>query len=335
MADTAAPRGAPAVHPTAASVATWEHPGGGLTLDRTRVMGVVNLTPDSFHDGGKLMVDDVDAPNVSVALRRCEQIVGAGADLLDLGGESTRPGAATIGGRRECARVLPVLERLRDHPRLRGASVSIDTRHADVARAALRAGAVIVNDVSGLADPEMAAVVAAAGAGLVIGHLRGDPSTMQRDIHFADLLSEIADELCLAVARAEAAGIPRARIVVDPGIGFGKTAEHSAALVASSAWLRAATGCPVMIGASRKSFVGTIVGRAAPRPGDRPDDRLVGSLAAALVAAEHGASVVRVHDVRETVEALAVARAIRTAFDRARNVREQARGPAPDPEGSA
>ena len=276
-------------------------------------MGVVNLTPDSFHDGGKLMVDEVDAPNVSVAIRRCEQLVAAGADILDLGGESTRPGAPTIGVDRECERVLAVIERLGHHPQLSAVPISIDTRHAEVARRALQAGAVIVNDVSGLADPDMAAVVAAAGAGVVIGHLRGDPMTMQQHIRFADLLGEIAEELGAAVERVVSAGLSRAHIVVDPGIGFGKTSAQSAALVASAGWLRAATGCPVLIGASRKSFLATLVGGLA---GSRPADRLVGSLVAAVIAVERGAAVLRVHDVRETVEALAVARAVRLAFDR-------------------
>jgi len=294
--------------------AVWICRDRHVALDRPRVMGVVNLTPDSFHDGGKLVVDDKDAPNVSVAVRRCEQLVAAGADLLDLGGESTRPGAATIGVERECARVLPVLERLRDHAGLAHVPISIDTRHAEVARRALAAGAVIVNDVSGLADPDMGGVVAAAGAGLVIGHLRGEPGSMQHGIRFADLLGEIAGELAAAVDRARAAGSTLASVVVDPGIGFGKTAEQSAALVASASWLRAATGCPVMIGASRKSFLSALVGG----PGDprRPADRLVGSLAAAVIAVERGAAVIRVHDVRETVEALAVARAVRLAFER-------------------
>lgn len=277
-------------------------------------MGVVNLTPDSFHDGGKLVVDEVDAPNVSVAVRRCEQLVAAGADILDLGGESTRPGAPVISVDRECARVLPVLERLRDTPSLVDVPLSIDTRHAEVAREALARGVVIVNDVSGLADPKMAAVVADARAGLVIGHLRGEPASMQRNIRFADLLGEIASELAAAVERALAAGSTRDQLVVDPGIGFGKTAEQSAALVASANWLRSATGCPVMIGASRKSFLSAILGPADAR---RPADRLVGSLAAALIAVERGAAILRVHDVRETVEALGVARAIRLALERA------------------
>jgi len=285
----------------------WLHARGVLALDRPHVMGIVNLTPDSFHDGGKLMVDDVDEANVSVALRRCEQLVGWGADILDLGGESTRPGAAEVSADRERSRVLPLLVALAR----RGLEVpiSVDTRHAEVAEAALAAGASIVNDISGLADPAMVAVVARSGAGLVIGHLRGEPMTMQDRIAFADVLGEVASELAVVVERCVAAGIARERILVDPGIGFGKTAEQSAALVAAAGWLRAATGCHVLIGASRKSFLGVLAGAKAT-------DRLIPSLSAALVAAERGASVLRVHDVRETVEALAVARAIRIAYDR-------------------
>jgi dihydropteroate synthase len=285
----------------------WAHARGVLALDRPRVMGIVNLTPDSFHDGGKLMVEDHDEANVSVAVRRCEQLVGWGADLLDLGGESTRPGAVEVPPARELTRVLPVLAAL--ERRALEVPISIDTRHAEVAREALAAGASIVNDISGLADAAMLDVVAASGAGLVLGHLRGEPRTMQDRIAFADVLGEVADELAALVQRCVAAGVARERILVDPGIGFGKTAEQSAALVAAAGWLRAATGCDVLVGASRKSFLGVLAGAKGV-------DRLVPSLAAALVAAERGASVLRVHDVRETTEALAVARAIRIAFDR-------------------
>jgi dihydropteroate synthase len=270
-------------------------------------MGIVNLTPDSFHDGGKLMADDGDIANVSVALRRCQQLVEQGADIVDLGGESTRPGAREVAPEREQARVLPLLQAI-GRAGLE-VPVSIDTRHAEVARAAITAGASIVNDVSGLADPAMLDVVAATGAGLVLGHLRGEPRTMQDRIAFADVVGEVADELAVAVERCTAAGVARERILVDPGIGFGKTAEQSAALVASAGWLRAATGCRVLVGASRKSFLGVLAGAAA-------SDRLIPSLSAALVAAERGADVLRVHDVRETSCALAVARAIRIAWDR-------------------
>jgi dihydropteroate synthase len=285
----------------------WLHARGATTLGQPRVMAVVNVTPDSFFDGGKLMAAGSEVPNVSVVARRCAQLLAQGADLLDVGGESTRPGATPVAPAQEAARVLPVIERLVADGV--GAPISIDTRHAEVARAAIAAGAAIVNDVSGLGDSAMADVVARTRAGLVVGHLRGEPRTMQEDVRFADLLREVTCELIASVERAVAAGVERARIVVDPGIGFGKTAEQSAALVAAAGWLREATGCPVLIGASRKSFLGALAG-------ERGSDRLIGSVAAALVAVERGASILRVHDVRETVEALAVARAIRAAYAR-------------------
>lgn len=290
----------------------WVHSAGVLSLERPRVMGIVNLTPDSFHDGGRLY--EGERLDVAAAVRRSEALRREGADILDLGGESTRPGAQPVDPRVELERVLPVLRGLAGLD----VAVSVDTRHAGVAREAIAAGAAIVNDVSGLADPDMARVVADSEAGLVIGHMRGDPATMQREVRFVDLLREITDELAEAVERAVSAGIERPRIVVDPGIGFGKTAEQSAALVAASNWLRQATRCPVMIGASRKSFLSAIVGGG-------PHDRLPGSLAAALVAVERGASVLRVHDVVATVHALAVARSIRAAYDAA-EAQAQARG---------
>jgi dihydropteroate synthase len=290
------------------------HATGVLSLARPRVMAVVNLTPDSFHDGGRLMVEEGDVPNVAVALRRCEQLVLAGADVLDIGGESTRPGATPVDASRELGRVLPLVEGLRRHASLREVPISIDTRHAEVARQALMAGAAIVNDVTGLADPAMADVVAQAGAGLVIGHLRGEPATMQNDVAFTDLFREVEDELVARVEVAVAAGCARERILVDPGIGFGKRYEHSAALVASGDRLRAATGCEVLIGASRKSFLASLTGGASDN--GRGADRLVGSVVAAAIAVVHGAKVVRVHDVRETVEALSVALGITDAYGR-------------------
>ncbi|HWB82166.1 MAG TPA: dihydropteroate synthase [Nannocystaceae bacterium] len=288
-----------------APAAAWALRGRLLAFDRPRIMGVVNLTPDSFYDGGKLIADDVDTPNVSVAARRCEQLVGWGADVLDLGGESTRPGATPVPPDRELARVRPVIERLVALGIT--APISIDTRHAEVAAGAITAGAAIVNDISGLADPAMADVVAAAEAGLVIGHLRGEPATMQHEVRFVDVVREVADELALAVERAMPAGIARERIVVDPGIGFGKAPEHSAALMAASCELQAATGCPVLVGASRKSFLATLIG-------DPKADRLAASIAAAVLAVERGAAIVRVHDVQQTAHALQVAYAIDRAW---------------------
>ncbi len=259
-------------------------------------MAVLNVTPDSFHDGGRL----TDLEGVRVAAQRA---LDAGAKVLDVGGESTRPGAEEVDVDEELRRVVPAIRVVAEL----GLPVSVDTRRAAVARAALEAGAAIVNDVSGLADPDMVSVVAGRNAGLVIGHLRGVPETMQAAITFSDLVSEIAGELSRSIEHATAAGVSTEQIVVDPGVGFGKTAEQSAALVAASAVLQARLGVPVMIGASRKSFIGAVVPST-------PAQRLPGSLAAAVLAVRHGAAVVRVHDVSETVQALAVASAIEQAF---------------------
>ncbi len=286
----------------------WVHAQGVMSLARPRVMAIVNVTPDSFSDGGRFVRDAGAAPDVTAVREAAEQLVRAGADILDVGGESTRPGATPVDPSEELQRVLPVIEQLRGL----GVPVSIDTRRAEVARAATSAGASIINDVSGLADPQMAEVAARSGAGLVIGHMRGVPATMQQGIRFGDLLREVTDELAAAVERAVRAGVERPRIVVDPGIGFGKSAEQSAALVAAAGWLRQATHCPVLVGASRKSFLGVLAGVS----GAAPEQRLTASVAAALVAVERGASIIRVHDVRETVEALSVASSIRAAFAR-------------------
>jgi dihydropteroate synthase len=270
-------------------------------------MAVLNLTPDSFYDGGKLLAPGADRPNVSVVVRRARELLRQGAELLDLGGESTRPGAAPTDPDREQARVLPVLEVLaRELPNV---PLSIDTRHADVARAAVAAGVSIVNDISGLSDPHMLDVLAASRVGIVIGHLRGQPSSMQDTISFRDVVNEVCEELSSTVDRAARGGIDRARIVVDPGIGFGKTANQSSALIGSGAQLEAATGCPVLIGASRKSFLGQITGRTL-------NDRLVASVAAAVVAVERGAKILRVHDVQATVDALQVVDAVNASAGR-------------------
>ncbi len=272
-----------------------------MELEPPVVMAVLNATPDSFHDGGALSpAGEVDPDRVHASAAAA---VRAGARLLDVGGESTRPGASPVDAEQERARVLPAIRAMLPL----GVAVSVDTRRASVAEAALEAGAVIVNDVSGLADPAMAEVVARHGAGLVIGHLRGQPDTMQASIEFGDLLCDIADELQVSIGHARDAGVSLGHVVVDPGVGFGKTASQSAALVACSATLERAVGVPVMIGASRKSFIGAVIPSA-------PADRLPGSLAAAVVAVQHGAAVIRVHDVAETVQALAVSAAVERAW---------------------
>ncbi len=284
--------------------AAWVHARGSITLARPRVMAIINVTPDSFYDGGRLY--DQQQPRLDAVLEAARRHVEHGADLLDVGGESTRPGADPVEPAQERQRVVPIIEALCADPALRDVPISVDTRRASVAEAALEAGASIVNDVSGLADPAMAEVVARRGAGVVIGHLRGQPRTMQAQVRFGDVLAEVAAELRERVEAAVAAGVEPERIVVDPGIGFGKTAEQSAALVAAAGMLGEATGCPVLIGASRKSFLGALT--KAP-----VEQRLAGSLAAALVAVDNGASIVRVHDVAQTVQALTVSRSIRRA----------------------
>lgn len=300
----------------------WAHARGSLSLAEPGVMAIVNITPDSFFDGGNLLPPGGDDPNASVALRLCRAYLQQGAHLFDLGGESTRPGSQPVAPEVELQRVLPVLRRLLADPELAGVPVSVDTRRAAVAAAAMRGGAAIINDVSGLADPEMAAVAADTGAGLVIGHLRGEPATMMQGIRFERVLPEVAGELARAVERALRAGVHEDRIAVDPGIGFGKTAEHSAALVASSDYLMRETGCPVVIGASRKAFLGAITGRPV-------QERLGASVAAAVVAALHGAAVLRVHDVGPTAEALKIAVACRRARAAAEAEARGAEPPAP------
>jgi dihydropteroate synthase len=277
-----------------------------LTLgERPLVMGILNLTPDSFSDGG--LWDEPER-----AVERGLRMLAEGADLLDLGAESTRPGggvygegARTVPAEEEAERLLPVLEALR---RETAAPLSVDTRKGRVARLALAAGADLINDVSALADPELAGAVAAAGCPLVLMHSRGELASMQKSIHFRDVVGEVRSELALAMDRAEAAGIPAGQLVLDPGIGFGKTAEQNLALIARFDEL-AALGRPLLVGASRKSFIA----RAAARPGapaPAPGERLGGSLAAVAWAAALAAAVVRVHDVAETVQFLAVFRAV-------------------------
>ncbi|MEW5737365.1 MAG: dihydropteroate synthase [Myxococcota bacterium] len=263
---------------------------------RTYVMGVVNVTPDSFSDGGKFL-----APDAAVA--QGEALVSAGADLLDIGGQSTRPGARAVSEQEELDRVLPVVERLR---RAVDVPLSIDTSRAGVARAALAAGAALVNDVTGLADDALLAEVAKAKAGACAMHMQGTPETMQRSPSYADVVGEVLDFLEAALKRAEAAGLSRHAVLVDPGIGFGKTAGHNLYLLRRLGELKL-LGAPVLVGTSRKSFLGALTG------GKEPGERLVASTASAAIAAVGGADMVRVHDVRETKDALAVADAVMRA----------------------
>ncbi len=265
---------------------------------RTYLMGVLNVTPDSFSDGGHFA-------SVEAAVARGLELAEAGADLVDVGGESTRPGAAEVPAEEELRRVLPVIERLRA---LSDVPLSIDTSKAAVAKAALAAGAVLVNDVRGFTgDSGLPPITAAAGAAVCLMHMQGTPRTMQEAPDYQDVMAEVLQALAAAVASAEAAGIPRERIWVDPGIGFGKTAAHNLFLLHHVRELRL-LGCPVVLGTSRKAFLGALSG------GKPPQQRLpatVASLAASAVAA--GVDVVRVHDLADVRDALAVVDAIRHA----------------------
>lgn len=265
-----------------------------MVLDRPVVMGILNLTPDSFSDGGRFVgIDD--------AVRRAREMASEGADLLDLGGESTRPGAAEVSTDEEAARVVPVLRALRDALDL---PLSVDTRKAAVAREALTAGAHVVNDVSGLADPGMAAAVAPSGAGVVLMHMRGTPATMQGLAEYDDVVDDVAAELAASLARADAAGIVRERVVLDPGIGFAKTAEQNLALIASLRRLEGRIGRPVLLGPSRKAFIGALLG------GVPAAERDAGTVGACVAGLARGARIFRVHEVRAARQALDVAWAV-------------------------
>jgi dihydropteroate synthase len=259
-------------------------------------MGVLNLTPDSFSDGGEL-------PTLDAALARARELVAAGAAILDVGGESTRPGAPGVPVDEELRRVLPFVK---EAVRALDVPLSVDTRKARVAAAALDAGAAIVNDVSGLAhDPEMGRVVAEAGAGVVLMHMRGTPADMRERASYRDVVSEVRDELAAALARAARAGITEERVVLDPGLGFAKTARHSLRVLACLDEL-AVLGRPLLVGPSRKSFLGYVLD--VP-----PRERDAGTVAACLWGWSKGARVFRVHDPAPVVQALAVTRALEAA----------------------
>lgn len=258
----------------------------------TKLMGVVNVTPDSFSDGG-LYLD----PEAAIAHGR--ELAAAGAEILDVGGESTRPGAEVVPAEEELRRVVPVIRGLRELD----CHVSVDTSKATVAAAALDAGATIVNDVTALrGDPGMAALCAERGATVVLMHMRGDPRTMQDDPRYEDVVAEVKGFLAERLEMATAAGIAAERVWLDPGIGFGKTAAHNMELLRRLGELRE-LGRPLVVGTSRKSFIGRVDGSAA-------GERLGGTIASSVLAAAEGADVLRVHDVAEMRQALAVAMAI-------------------------
>lgn len=272
----------------------------GLSMDRPRLMGILNVTPDSFSDGGLFR-----AKSDAVAQGRR---MARDAEIVDIGGESTRPGAQEVAVAEEIARTAPVIEALRANG-MHG-PISIDTRKALVAAAALQAGADLVNDVSALTfDPTLGPLVSRSGAPVVLMHAQGLPETMQDDPRYGDVLLEVYDGLAARVAAAVAMGIDPARIVVDPGIGFGKTAEHNLALIRGLSLFHG-LGCPVLLGASRKRFIGSIGGA------DAPSARMPGSLAVALAGFAQGVQITRVHDVSETRQALRLWQALHMAEDK-------------------
>jgi dihydropteroate synthase len=265
----------------------------------TKIMGILNITPDSFSDGGKFF-------DPAAALAQAEKMIADGADIVDIGGESTRPSATPVSSVDELARVIPVIDALRKNPKNSALVISIDTQKPEVAEAALAHGANMVNDVTGLRDPAMRAVVAQHNVPVVIMHMQGEPRTMQKDPNYGDVVKEIKTFFTGRVAEAEAAGIARANIILDPGIGFGKTVEHNLLIIKH---LRefVALGFPVLVGPSRKSFIGTLSGGLAV------EERLEGTLAAVAVAIMNGASIVRVHDVKEAKRVVQIVDAILSA----------------------
>ena len=266
----------------------------GLALDRPRLMGVLNVTPDSFSDGGDFAAEDD-------AIAHGRAMAAAGADIIDVGGESTRPGSQAPSEAEEMLRAIPVIRALAGD----GLLVSVDTRRATVMEAALAAGARIVNDMSALRhDPDARAVIARHEAWVVLAHMQGTPETMQREPRYDDASLDVFDMLAAHVSAAEAAGIQRDKIIVDPGIGFGKTARHNLEILRDLALFHG-LGCPLLVGASRKSFIGRLSASEAPK------ERLPGSLAAGLHALGEGAHILRVHDVVETRQALVMWRGIR------------------------
>ena len=264
-------------------------PVAGLRLDRPLVMGVINVTPDSFSDGG-------DFAEAETAIAQGVAMLEAGAEILDIGGESTRPGAMPVSVEAEIGRVVPVVRALA----ARGAVISIDTRHARVMAAAVEVGARLINDITALTgDPESLAVAARSGAAVVLMHMQGDPQTMQHDPHYVDAPLDVYDYLAERMVACEAAGIAADRIVLDPGIGFGKTVEHNFQIMERLALFHD-LGCPVLLGVSRKSFIGRV------SRGEEAKQRFPGSIAAGLAGLSQGVQILRVHDVAETAQARAV-----------------------------
>ena len=260
-------------------------------LDRPLVMGIVNVTPDSFSDGGQHLQREA-------AIVHAQQLISDGADIIDIGGESTRPGAQSVGVQEELDRVLPIIEALRGIT----VPISIDTCKPEVMCAAIAAGAQMVNDINALQDAAATNAIAATNVAVCLMHKQGTPQTMQQQPEYADVVAEVRDFLRERIAAAETAGIGRERVVVDPGFGFGKTLAHNLDLLRGLDAF-CALGVPVLAGLSRKSMLGAITGQDV-------NHRVSASVAAALIAVQRGAAIVRVHDVRETVDALKILRAV-------------------------
>ena len=271
---------------------SWAIKGAELSLEKPVIIGVINVTTDSFSDGGQL-------PSVAAAIEHGRRLIADGARLLDIGGESTRPGAGPVPASEEIARIVPVIAGLAEQQL---GPISVDTRKAEVARAALDAGAAVINDVSGLRfDPAMADVVAGSGAGFILMHMRGTPATMDEHATYAHVAAEVAAELAAAAGKAERDGLARERLVLDPGFGFAKTAAQNLRLLDELATI-VAVGYPVAVGLSRKRFLGAVTGRPV-------EDRDRATAVACALACERGARLFRVHDVALTREALALASA--------------------------
>jgi len=270
-------------------------PLAGMAMDRPNIMGILNITPDSFSDGGK-------HHDAGAALAGARAMIAAGADILDIGGESTRPGALEVPVDEEIARTAPVIAAIRAESAI---AISIDTRKSAVAAAALDAGATLVNDVAGFTyDAALAPLCAEHSVPVCVMHAQGDPATMQDDPHYGDVLLDVYDFLATRIAALVAQGIPRARILADPGIGFGKTRDHNLALLRGLALFHG-LGCPILLGASRKRFIGTIGGEP------RAEARAPGSIAVGLAALAQGVQLLRVHDVRDTMQAVRLWQAAR------------------------
>ena len=266
-----------------------------LDLSRAQVMGVLNVTPDSFADGGRFLSE-------ARAIERVQEMLAEGADIIDVGGESTRPGAVPTTEAEEVGRVIPLLRAVHSACDDKAVPISVDTRKAAVMRTAVAAGASMINDVSALRGPGALEAVVGSDVGVCLMHMRGEPGNMQRLAEYTDVVAEVGAFLSERASACSAAGIAHDRIVLDPGFGFGKTVEHNLHLLRGLPRI-VALGYPVLVGLSRKSTIGALTGRAV-------DDRTTGSVAAALAAVSRGASIVRVHDVRETVDALKVWRAV-------------------------